>query len=337
LSLDAGATYFFQAGTVSPGPAHLQLNLQPVPPPANDDFAAATQIGSIPFVDTVDRTAATTETGEPVFTNCGQISHTVWYSFSPTTSGSYFATGNAPGVNSMMTLYSGSSVDSLTPLGCGQFDRLLFHADAGKTYFIQVGSFDGQPGAMQTFRLDVAPQLAMAAFGSPQDPSTFDTVQFIDQTFDPAGFSTIATQHWTFGDGTSADGCCVTHRYAVDGTYTATLTDTTFDGRTGTTSLTVTVKTHDVAVSNRRHPETVQVQLYKSVAGGSFQPVGSLTQSLPVLASNRTTSFSIDYTFVAEDRTLGKVTFEAVATIVGTRDAVPADNAAIAAPSAVGR
>jgi PKD domain len=329
-----------------------------VPPPANDDFAAVTQIGSIPFVDTVDRTAATMETGEPVFTNCGQISHTVWYSFSPTTSGSYFATGNAPGVNSMMTLYSGSSADSLTALGCGQFDRLLFHADAGKTYFIQVGSFDGQPGAMQTVRLDVAPQLAMAAFDSPQDPSTFDTVRFFGQTFDSAGFGTIATQHWTFGDGTSADGCCVTHRYAADGTYTATLTNTTFDGRTGTISLTVTVQTHDVAitrflvpqtasvgqtrtisvaVSNRRYPETVQVQLYKSVAGGSFQPVGSLTQSVPVLPSNRTTSFSIDYTFVAENRTVGKVTFEAVATLVGARDAVPADNAAIAAPSAVGR
>jgi hypothetical protein len=64
-------------------------------------------------------------------------------------------------------------------------------------------------------------------------------------------------------------------------------------------------RTISVAVSNRRYPETVQVQLYKSVAGGSFQPVGSLTQSLPVLPSNRTTSFSIDYTFVAEDRTLG--------------------------------
>lgn len=358
LNVDAGTTYYFQAGSVSFGPAHLQLNLQPVPPPANDDFGAATPIGSVPFSDNVDRTSATEQPGEPVFTSCGPISHTVWYAFTPSTSGSYFASGNAPGVNSMMTLYTGSAVASLTPLACGQSDRLLFHADAGTTYSIQVGSYDGQPGATQSFSLTVAPSLAMAAFSSPQDPSIYDDVQFYDETFDPAGPGTIAKQHWAFGDGTSADGCCVTHRYPADGTYTATLTDTTVDGRTGTTSLTVTVKTHDVAiakflapqtasigqtrtisvgVSNRRYPETVQVQLFKSVAGGSFQLVGSLTQSVPVLSANRTASFDIAYTFVDPDRAAGKVTFEAVASIVGGHDAVPADNTAIAPPTVVTR
>jgi len=259
----------------------------------------------------------------------------------------------------MMTLYTGDFLGSLTPLACGQFDRLLFHADAGQTYRIQVGSYDGQPGASQSFRLDVAPALAMAAFASPFDPSTYDTVQFSDSTFDPAGFGTITKHDWTFGDGSSGSGCCVTHRYAADGTYTVTLTDTTSDGRTGTTTLTVTVKTHDVAITkfivpqvatvgqtrtisvgvrNGRYPETVQVQLYKSVAGSSaFQPIGSLTQPVPVALSNKTTSFDIAYTFTDDDRAAGKVSFQAVATLVGARDALPADNTALAPPTAVNR
>ena len=55
-----------RAGSISVGPAHLELNLQRVPPPVNDNFANATPIGSRPFIDNVNLTTATTEVGEPV-------------------------------------------------------------------------------------------------------------------------------------------------------------------------------------------------------------------------------------------------------------------------------
>jgi hypothetical protein len=41
------------------------------------------------------------------------------------------------------------------------------------------------------------------------------------------------------------------------------------------------------------------------------------------------------YTFTSDDAALGKVTFEAVATIVNARDALPADNTATALPTKV--
>ena len=84
---------------------------------------------------------------------------------------------------------------------------------------------------------------------------------------------------------------------------------TTADGRTGSTSQVVHVETHDVAVvkievpksarvgktirvdvrvRNTRYPETVQVDLFKSVPGG-FEQFGSLTQSVPVRPRNQTT------------------------------------------------
>jgi hypothetical protein len=355
FTANAGTTYYIQAGSVSTGSAHMQLNVHEVAPPPNDDFTNATGITALPFSDSVDRTAATTEADEPVFTSCGSVSHTIWYSFTPTATNSYFATGNAPGVNSMFAVYTGDSLSNLTEVACG-VDRVLFRAEVGHMYFVQIGSYDGQPGAPQSFGLDVAPALAMAALFSPFDPSIFDTIRFYDATFDPAGPDTIASQQWDFGDGSTATGCCVSHQYAADGVYTVSLTDTTYDGRTGTTHVKVTVKTHDVAITkflvpqvasvgqtrsivvglaNRRYPETVEVQLLKSVAGGSFTTVGTLTQSVPVRDGNRTMDFNFTYTFTSDDAVLGKVTFQAVATIINARDALPADNTATALPTKV--
>ena len=92
-----------------------------------------------------------------------------------------------------------------------------------------------------------------------------------------------------------------------------------------------------VSVTNHRYDETVQMQLYKSVAGGSFVPVGSSQQLVPVRGGNRTTDFTFNYTFTTDDAALGKVTFEAVATIMGARDAQPSDNTAISLPTKVNK
>jgi hypothetical protein len=91
-----------------------------------------------------------------------------------------------------------------------------------------------------------------------------------------------------------------------------------------------------VGLNSKRYPETVEVDLYKSVPGG-FVPVGSLTQFVPVRPSNRTTDFGFSYTFTGADAAVGKVTFMAVATIVGARDALPADNQALSSPIKVNR
>jgi len=60
-----------------------------------------------------------------------------------------------------------------------------------------------------------------------------------------------------------------------------------------------------------------------------------LTQVVPVRASNRTTDFSFSYTFADVDAQIGKVTFKAVANLLGARDALPVDNQAVALPTKV--
>ena len=234
----------------------------------------------------------------------------------------------------------------------------MFHVDAGTTYYFQVGkltSWDSE-GSVQ-FRLEATPQPVADFWPSPYDPSTFDDVTFNNYSWDPANVG-ISSILWDFGDGTTAtDPWSPNHRYAKDGDYTVTLTVNTPDGRTASTSRTVQVRTHDVAITkftapqsasagqtrqlvvginSKRYVEEVVVELHKSVPGG-YQWVGTLKQTVPLRPSNRTTEFTFNYTFTKEDAVIGKVTFKAVAMIMNARDALPADNEAISMPTKVGK
>ncbi len=185
------------------------------------------------------------------------------------------------------------------------------------------------------FHLEVAPNPVAEFLYVPGDPSIFDMIQFYDVSRDPAGAG-IASRAWSFGDGATATDRYPTHQYAHDGDYTVGVTVTTPDGRTASTSQVVQVRTHDVAivklgvpnsahvgqtiavnvdVRNTRYPETVQVDLFKGVAGG-LQQVDSLTQSVPVRLGGRTTRFAFSYTIAQADGTVGKISFRAVATII---------------------
>ena len=76
----------------------------------------------------------------------------------------------------------------------------------------------------------------------------------------------------------------------------------------------------------------------RSNPGNPWNPwltVGVLSQFVPVRHANRTTDFNFSYTFTPDDAKIGKVSFKAVATIITGRDALPADNEAIAPPTKV--
>jgi len=325
--------------------------------PPNDDFANGTVISSLPFGAGVNLLTAGTEAGEgspSCATFYGPVNNTVWYSFTPTQTQSITARIVNASINTVVAAYSGNAVTSLTELGCGVFGGSpTFRAEAGTTYHFLVGGLFGQGGPVE-FRLEVTPPPVANLFYYPSDPTAFDVVQFIDQSYDPGGVG-ISARAWQFGDGATGSDCCPTHRYATDGSYTTQLTVTTPDGRTASTSQTVLVRTHDVAITrfqapsagmigktskiavdirSNRYPETVQVQLFKSVPGG-FQLVATSTQTLPT--RNRITSVAFSYTFAPEDAIIGKVTFKAVASLLGARDALPADNEAIAPPTKVTR
>jgi PKD repeat protein len=357
-----GTTYYFQVGGSDGQSGTVEFRLEAIPPPPNDNFVDATPIPVLPFDATVDITAASREEPDEPTPSCSfgsSSGRTAWYTVTPTQPGSISASIiNTFSFSTVVAAYTGSSLASLAEVGCRTFGgRLTFRAEAGTTYYFQVDGLFGGAGPLE-FRLEVTPPPVANFFFFPSDPSVFDVVQFIENTFDP-GEVGVQSREWNFGDGTSTTttDCCVTHSYTADGSYTVQLTVTTFDGRTASTSQTVLVRTHDVAITkfsvpksasagqtraitvginSRRYPETVEVQFFKSVPGG-FQFVGVLTQSVPVRPSNRTTNFNFSYTFTSADAQVGKVTFKAVANMVGARDALPADNEAIAPPTKVTR
>jgi len=353
---EAGKTYYIQTGSSFASFGSVTLTMQVIPPPANDDFAQATPITSLPFSNSVDSTAAGFQANEPT-PSCGSMDGTVWYAFTPSTAGSYTASLPYTGLYTGVAAYSGSGLGSLSEIGCRSiYQPLTFHANAGTTYYFQVGGFGSGRGTL-SFQLDVAQAPSASFYYSPPDPTLYDTVQFYDQSSDPGGNS-FSSEVWDFGDGThmTNPGCCPTHHYPADGTYKVKLAVTTTDGRTASMTQDVLVKTHDVTIAkvlvpqtakvgqtrtisvgltSHRYAETVQVQLLKSVNGGGWQQVGLLTQYVPARGGNRTTSFDFSYTFAPEDAVLGKINFQAVATIQGARDAVQTDNTFISLPTQV--
>jgi hypothetical protein len=192
-------------------------------------------------------------------------------------------------------------------------------------------------------------------WNDPAEPSIFDTVAFGLDGFAPPEWQCV----WNFGDGTTHSDLCWNvqyKQYQNDGDYTVSVA-VTFEDVTKNLSRDVSVRTHDVAITkftvpqsarvgqtrqigvyvrNNRYPENVQVELYKSTVNG-YAWVGTLTQYTPVRPANRTTTFSFNYTFTAEDAYNGKVTFRAKANILDARDALQADNEAISLPTRVTR
>lgn len=132
--------------------------------PANDDFADATVLPSLPTEQSGSNVDATKEPGEPDHAgNAG--GHSVWFSWTATSTGPVSIQNGScfSAVEPLIAVYTGSSVDSLTPVASNASPYSLscfsegpfaeFEATAGTTYLIAV---DGKNGAEGSFNLRFA-------------------------------------------------------------------------------------------------------------------------------------------------------------------------------------
>ena len=333
FTVSPGTTYYIQVGRLWEGNyGDDRLNFSFTPAPPNDDFANAMLVTSIPFSTSLNNYTASTEAGEPD-PGCtwGGISRTVWYAYTPSTSGSItFQKGGF--YDSFMAVYLGNSLSSLTLLRCAATWQNIFtlRLEAGVTYYIQQGSayYDYYYGDL-SLSLYNAPPPSVNFWWDPGDPNRYENTTFCSDTYDPGGEATIRNS-WDFGDGTqieTGEGC-VSHNFMADGDYTVWHQVETTDGRTGEITRVVRVRTHDVAITkftvpqavtvgqtrpivvgvrNTTYPENVTLELYKSTPNG-FVWVGALSMEVPVRPSNRTTDFKFSYTFANEDGLTGSIT-----------------------------
>ena len=346
----AGQTYYLQAGGEA---GTIQFNVEQTFPPANDNLADATIIGALPFDDTVDTLAASLETGEPT-PSCayyGSAYRSVWYAFTPTTSGVVSASIPSAAFAPVFAVYTGNSLAGLTEVGCQNYsgNLLTLQLNANTTYYFQVGNlYPWDQGGSLQFHLDVPPPPVAGIYFYPDNPSVFDTIQFYDNSYDP-GQGEFQSFTWDFGDGATSTDASPTYKYAADGDYTVQHSVTTTDGRTASTSQVVQVRTHDVTLTKVEAPESakvgksetirvsvnnptgysemVWVELYKSVPGGYFDLVDTIALVVPAFQKNdKVTKYTFNYTFTSDDAAVGKVIFRAVAIIENATDAFPQDN-----------
>jgi hypothetical protein len=159
----AGFTYYFMVGAFGGGPGgQLDFHVAPAPPtpgaPANDEFAAATAIGSLPFEDRIDTSHATTADDDPF---CSGRGASVWYAITPAEAQRIELNTFGSDYDTTLSVYTGAQ-GSLIQIACnddtqGLQSRVRFAASAEVTYYVMVGSFADGPGGQLVFSAQQAP------------------------------------------------------------------------------------------------------------------------------------------------------------------------------------
>jgi hypothetical protein len=358
LRVAAGTTYHLM---VSGGPYRtrggaLKLALERVTAPANDNFADAQPVTSLPFTGTQpDLAAASIETDEPYSHSCHASEHagSVWYSYRPAQT--QFVLAEVNSFNSSgpsLAVYEGTSLADLRPLACAKvptYNGRVVEMVAGRTYYLQFRYSSYYQDIQAVPRLSVAPELRSYIYpGSLGDKSTYDPIPFtVSFALD---YNAPVTSEWDFGDGTTVPPTTVKeqpHRYTADGRYTVTVRSRSADGRTSTATFEQVISTQNVEVTkfdvpasaragetkpiyvnvrNHHKQVTVRVSVYKVAANGARTLVGERDAFVPGHPLS-TISVPFNYTFTQEDANRGKTPFFTTVLLPsGLTDARPLDN-----------
>jgi len=179
----------------------------PVAPPANDDFADAQVIDSVPgmpewYKHEVDTSQATLQPGEP--RPCGSIGATVWYEYTPATTDwlaaetwGHWMSCMGSDFDTVLAVYTGTSLDDLTLVECNDDLAVEFEAVAATTYYFQVG---GSSGATGTLRFH------LSDWCMPVPYTTYQGEVLIDGAPAPDGTSIVALIEGTEWGRTSTSG-----------------------------------------------------------------------------------------------------------------------------------
>jgi hypothetical protein len=161
--------------------ATLQEETAGAPIKGNDDFDDAIDIPEpLPYSNTQNTTAATTQPNEPTF--CVP-DRSVWYKFSPSTEVAIIARTTSSSYDPVVSVYRLGPGGSLIFTACNSTPAI--EASAGQDYYFRIGDPLGQGGTL-TFELDVAPDTDGDGEADPFD-SDDDDDGFTDETEEQYG------------------------------------------------------------------------------------------------------------------------------------------------------
>jgi hypothetical protein len=154
FTMVSGQTYYIQVGSKN-GTGSLQIHIAQPAGPANDTFANATTV-SLGSVVSQSTFRSSSQVGEPL---CHTAGTTVWFKYTHSLSVArevYANTfGSDPNFDTTLGVYQGSSVTSLTQVGCKDDTRGLrqtvigWLAQPGQTYYIAAAGFGTATGNLQ--------------------------------------------------------------------------------------------------------------------------------------------------------------------------------------------
>ncbi len=194
FEVESGRTYFVQVTSRTRGTARsLQFSLTAGQSPANDDFAGATNVTSLPYENTVDTFTATNEPGEPSPTCIfdGDLVNTVWYKTTPQQDGylkTYAESEEQFFPYLVVGVYEGTSLGDLSGVSCtepfSENSTAGLAVEAGRTYYFQVGTLSFGFGFAT-----VEPDAGPAGFNTVPTVLTFELESFTVPPCAPSEFT----------------------------------------------------------------------------------------------------------------------------------------------------
>jgi hypothetical protein len=177
-------------------------------PPANDACSGA--IALSPGAPYTVSTAAATSTGDPTPGCQGSFGKGIWFTYTPSSSGTVTISTCGSDFDTVLAVYSGSC-GSLTPVACNDNNgpscatsraSVSFSATSGTTYFILAGGSGGASGNLSIVAsgpggLKIIPTFDASITGDPQSATIQATINAAI-AFYQANFSDLITVTITF-------------------------------------------------------------------------------------------------------------------------------------------
>lgn len=193
LEADPSKDYYVQLSApalYSSDHPDTSFKIEQVPPPPNDAFASAQEIGGTAAVAVGNNAGATMQVQEPLPSCAPRSGATIWYRWTPVAGRPYVIDTVGSAIDTTLAVYTGDSLASLSEVACNddhnaRQSRVVLGAEQGTTYYLQVGGFASSRGDI-SLNIDIEPlndDLSEAEVAS--GPVYQDTATNLRATFEP--------------------------------------------------------------------------------------------------------------------------------------------------------